>query len=72
MSTNKLDSTTQFAALRDHDRVAFDAYTAIYRNHGKHVGRVAPTLDALADMWLQIVGEPLDRDSAQHVVIIKA
>lgn len=65
--------TLMFSDCRDHDRHAFEAYLAVWRNDGNHVVIAAPTLDALAEAWDQIVdGIPLDRDAAQHVFIISA
>ena len=61
-----------FTKVKDHDRVAFEAYMAIYRNHGDHVILASPTLDGLADIWDKNCDVPLDRAAAQKVFIISA
>lgn len=65
------ESSVQFVPVKDHDRVAYKAYAAIWKNGGKHVMLAAPTLDKLAEVWDQIVGTPLNRETSQAVVILK-
>lgn len=59
-----------FVRTRDHGRIAFKAYMAIYNKRGQHVIVAAPDLDALATAWDGITGVPLDRTSAQEVFIV--
>ena len=76
MSTANLEldgrHSLQFAKLHDHDRISFEAYMAIYRNHGDHVILAAPTLQKLSEIWEPIAGLPLDETAVQHVYIIAA
>lgn len=66
----KGNSSTLFAKRSDHGRIAFECHMAIWRNHGEHVVIAAPSLEALANAWLQVVGVPLNRAIAQEVVIV--
>lgn len=70
MSTPASD---QFKKMQDHGRIAFEGFMAVYRNGGNHILLVAPSLDSLSDAWDKIVEiPPLVRESAQHVLIVKA
>lgn len=64
----------QFEKLKDHDRIAFAACMAIYRNLAdeSHIIVAAPNVEALAVAWEPIAGRPLDRDLVQHVVVVAA
>ncbi len=65
--------TTQFRSLSTPSgKKAFDAYTATWTNYGKHVAISAPTLEALKEVYKQIVGVELIAEAAQHVWIVKA
>ena len=65
------EPTQQFVQLKDHDRVGYKAFAAVWINNGKHTMLAAPTLDKLAEVWEQIVEQPLNRATAQEVIILK-
>lgn len=50
----------------------FDMWVGTWSNNGNgHVVIGAPSLEALGDRWLQIVGVELDRSMAQHVIAVQ-
>jgi hypothetical protein len=66
------NTSNQFTMLKDHKRIAFDSYIAIWYNENRHVIIGAASLEALEDRWLQITGLVLESSNAQHVRIIQA
>jgi hypothetical protein len=65
-------NSLMFNRVKDHERVAFEAYMAIYRNHGDHVILASPTIDGLSDIWDKNCDLPLNREIVQHVLIVNA
>lgn len=65
-------TSLMFTKLTDNGRVAFEAYMAIYGNHGDHVILASPTIDGLSDIWDRNCDLPLNRDAVQHVYIVTA
>ena len=64
-------ASLQFTELKDHELRAYKVIMAIWRNEEKHVFIGAPTLNALDEVWLQITGAQLKRESAQEVFVVK-
>jgi hypothetical protein len=60
----------QFKMITDHGRIAFEAEQTLWNNAGKHVGLLAPTIDALGQLYQKVTGEAMDRRRVQSVRIV--
>lgn len=53
------------------EAIGFEMYGVVWDRDGEHVFISAPTLDVLANNWLEITGMPLDVHKAQHVEMLE-
>jgi hypothetical protein len=67
-----MKSSDQFKEVNFEGRKAFEGFSAVLNADGVHVALVAPSLDALDEVWQRFHVRPVDRDKAQKVYLVKA
>lgn len=65
------EASYQFTKLKDHERVAFEGFMAVYSNFEKHVIIAAPSMEVLEQFWKLATSAELNKQAVQHVHIIQ-
>lgn len=64
-------TTKQFKSRMFNGQFAIEGYSAVLNADGLHIALIAPNLDILDTFWQKIHVRPVDREKAQHVLIVK-
>ena len=65
-------TTDQFKTVQFQGQTAYEGFSAVLNADGTHVALVAPTLDALDEVWQRFHVRPVDRERAQRILMFKA
>ena len=64
--------TDQFKRVKFQNQIAIEGFSAVLDADGVDVALIAPTLEALDEVWQRFHVRPVDRELAQRVLIFQS